>query len=113
MDQAPQGLRKTPAGNGPVVRFDVFHKPLPDIPMPNDIATWPDPSSRTGLRLNPSVIAPTSIEHVARKKYGELEGWATYGWLSVAFDSQQPKGRANATIDLENVRRRHQGHVAA
>ncbi len=108
VDQAPAGLARALPGDGPVVRFDISHKPLPDIPMPNDIGTWPDPSSRTGLRLNPSVLAPTSIEHVAREKFGELEGWATYGWLSVGFDKNNPADRSTPAIDLDNVRRRHQ-----
>ena len=108
VDEAPAGLKRTPPGEGPVIRFNVMQKPLPDIPMPNDVATWPDPTSRTGLRLNPSLVAPTNIEHVARQKFGELEGWATYGWLSVGFDKREG-GRGQAAIDLENVRRRHQG----
>jgi len=62
MDQAPAGLRVTPSGPGATVRFDLAHKPLPDIPLPNDTATWPDPTSRTGLRINASLIASTNFE---------------------------------------------------
>jgi hypothetical protein len=109
VDQAPEGLKRTPAGSGPFVRFDTQHKPLPDIPFPNDVGTWPDPTSRTGLRVNPSLFAPTSIERDAREKFGELEGWATYGWISVAFDKPAGQGRDDAAIDLSNVAKRHQG----
>ncbi len=109
VDQAPDGLKRTPAGTGPLVRFNTQHKPLPDIPFPNDVGTWPDPTSRTGLRVNPSLFAPTSIERDARHKFGELEGWATYGWLSVAFDKPAGHARDEAAIDLSNVAKRHQG----
>ena len=40
----------------------VEYEPLPEIPLPNDVATWPDPTSRTGLRLKASLAAPTAIE---------------------------------------------------
>ena len=70
MDRAPDGLRRTPAGPGATVRFDLSHRPLPDIPLPNDTATWPDPTSRTGLRVNASLVAPTSIEAQARSRFG-------------------------------------------
>ena len=46
VDTIPTGLRATPAGTGPTVVFDLMHTPLPDIPQPNDIATFADPTSR-------------------------------------------------------------------
>ncbi len=75
MDRASTGLRHTPIGSGAAVRFDLAHRPLPDIPLPNDTATWPDPTSRTGLRINASLVAPTKIEQQARKRFSEMEGW--------------------------------------
>jgi hypothetical protein len=107
-DEAPQGLRRTPPGPGATVRFDMLHKPLPDIPIPNDLATWPDPTSRTGLRINASLIAPTEIETIARKRFSEMEGWGTFGWITVSFD---PMSRAapRAALDLDNVKKRHRG----
>ena len=108
VDTAPSGLRRTPPGVGAKVRVDMTHKPLPDIPLPNDVATWPDPSSRTGLRINASLLANTSIERAAREKFDELEGWGTFGWISVSFDlPDDPDGRP--ALDLANVARRHQG----
>ena len=95
-------------GKGPTVRFDLFHKPLPEIPLPNDVATWPDPTSRTGLRLNASVVAPTEIERDARERFDRLEGWGTFGWLTVAFDKSDPDSD-RAAVDLENIVERHQG----
>lgn len=113
MDQATPALRRTPAGPGAVVRFDLAHKPLPDIPLPNDTATWPDPTSRTGLRLNASLIAPTSLEKSARARFDQMEGWGTFAPLSVSFDVDRTdpayEGYAGPVLDLISLRQRHQG----
>jgi hypothetical protein len=106
-DLAPTGARRTPAGVGPQVRFDLGHLPLPDIPFPNDVATWPDPTSRTGIRVNASLVAPTTIEADARAQFDRLEGWGTYQGITVAFDAVEPDDRGRA-IDLADVARRHQ-----
>lgn len=108
VDQAPEGLRATPPGQGAIVRFDMFHKPLPEIPLPNNLATWPDPASRTGLRINASLVASTDIEHNSRAKMNEIEGWATFGWISVAFDMPDKQAETTA-LDLANIAARHQG----
>ncbi|MBX3127209.1 MAG: hypothetical protein KF718_10870 [Polyangiaceae bacterium] len=107
VDEIPTGLKRTPDGAGPKVRFDLYHKPLPEVPLPSDSAMWPDPSSRTGLRVNASVVAPTSIEATARKKFDTLEGWGTYAPITVAFD-KQGKDDGRPAIDLANVISRHQ-----
>jgi hypothetical protein len=113
MDHAPQGLRRTPDGPGAKVRFDLAHKPLPDIPIPNDTATWPDPTSRTGLRVNASLIAPTNMERQARQRFDQMEGWGTYApiWVSFDVDKSDPlyADYTGAALDLANIRRRHQG----
>src|SRR5881394_4018063 len=113
MDRVPEGLRRTPAGPGPTVRFDLAHQPLPEIPIPNDVATWPDPTSRTGLRINASLVAPTAIEKKARVQFSKMEGWGTFApiWVSFDVDRSQPgyADYAGPAIDLANVKRRHQG----
>ena len=51
-------------GDGPVVRYDLFARPLPDVPLPNDIAGIPDSSSPTGMRINAAgwkSIAATAV----------------------------------------------------
>src|SRR6478672_3618833 len=78
VDTAPDGLRATPPGDGPLVKFDVAHRPLPEVPLPNDLATFADPTSRTGRRINVSLVAPTNMEKIARDGLDELEGWGTY-----------------------------------
>jgi hypothetical protein len=87
-EEAPQGLRPTPPGDGPRVVFDMFARPLPVIPLPNDVATWPDPDSPTGRRVNASKVAPTGMERRARDLFDSLDGWGTYGSLSIPFDAR-------------------------
>ena len=55
-----EGLLRTPPGDGPRVRYEPEARPLPEIPLPNDIATRSDPTSVTGRRVNVSTLAPTS-----------------------------------------------------
>ena len=96
VDEVPAGLKRTPPGGGPVVRFDLYHQPLPEIPLPNDAAMWPDPTSRTGLRINASLLAPTSIERQARERFDRLEGWGTFAPISVAFDLEAVDDRVRS-----------------
>src|SRR5690606_848483 len=57
------------------VKFDFDHRPLPDIPLPNDIATRPDATSLTGLRVNASMLASTRMEETVRTLIDTLDGW--------------------------------------
>lgn len=111
-ENAPDGLRRTPSGPGATVRFDLAHTPLPDIPLPSDTATWPDPTSRTGLRINASLIAPTDIERDARQRFDQLEGWGTFSPITVSFDladkGGKPRGPGDAALDIANIKKRHQ-----
>jgi hypothetical protein len=109
IDTAPDGLRATPAGNGPVVKFDVTHRPLPEVPLPNDLATFADPTSRTGRRINVSLVAPTFMERNAREDFSTMEGWGISSPISVAFDRAPGTDPREAAIDLEDVAARMQG----
>src|SRR5256885_15798456 len=80
-----KGLSPTPFGTGAEVKFDIYHRPLPDIPLPNDFATRFDPSSPTKLRVNASQIAPTEWEKGARLAIDQLDGWGTFAPISVGF----------------------------
>ncbi len=120
VDQAPD-FGMAPGGPGARVRYDLGNRPLPAIPLPNDTATWPDPTSRTGLRINASLIAPTNIERQARQRFSQMEGWGTYAPLSVSFDVVRcdPNAEHNdpncynsydgPALNLDNLRQRHQG----
>ena len=105
VDTAPEPLFRTPPGDGPVVRFDVAHRPLPEIPLPNDFATFADPTSRTGRRINASLIAPTHIEQQARQGFDAMEGWGVTQPISVGFEKTDPTLPA---IDLQDVAARMQ-----
>ena len=113
LDEAPHGLKMTPSGPGARVRYDLGARPLPAIPLPNDAATWPDPTSRTGLRVNASLVAPTTIETQARARFSQMEGWGTFAPIAVAFDvdhaDPEYAGYDGAALDIENLKRRHQG----
>ena len=108
VDTIPASLRPTPPGTGPAVVFDLMHTPLPDIPQPNDIATFPDPTSRTGRRLDASLIAPTNMEEAARAEFDEMEGWGTTAPVTVHFSPEASADPLAAAIDLEDLRLRMQ-----
>ncbi len=97
---APQGLRLTPAGDGAVVRIDWDAEPLPDIPFPNDLATRPDPTSRTGLRVNVPTAATIEAETEAREKLNQMSGFGVYAPITVAFEGR---------LDLDILWDRHGG----
>lgn len=67
------------------VKMDFFHKPLPEIPLPNDVATVVDPTSATGRRINASMVAPTGFERLTRQKIDELDGWGVFQPITIPF----------------------------
>jgi hypothetical protein len=80
------GLAPAVDHGGPHVVFDLLRTPLPEIPFPSDIATIPDRTSPTGLRLNASLIAPSELERNARGLLDTLDGFGTFAPITVAFD---------------------------
>jgi hypothetical protein len=97
----PDGLARTEQGDGPEVVFDFDRRPLPELPFPNDIATRPDPTSPTGLRVNASTVASTHFERVARERINTSTGWGIQAPIQVRFD---------APIDLDVIYARHRDH---
>lgn len=89
-----EGLGETKAAGGPVVRWDLQHKPLPEIPLPNNAATRLDPTSPTGRRVNVSLMAPTFLESDLRAKADRLTGFGVFMPVTVAFDKP---------LDLQNI----------
>jgi hypothetical protein len=90
----PEGLGLTRREGGPVVVWDVEHRPLPEIPLPNDQATRLDPTSPTGRRVNVSLSAVTRYESRIRARFNRLDGFGAFAPITVRFD--QP-------LDLENL----------
>jgi pimeloyl-ACP methyl ester carboxylesterase len=81
---APEGL--APADDAQTtVKFDFLHKPLPEIPLPNDVATRYDPNSATLRRINASMLAPTSLERRTRTLLDGLDGWGLFQPVTVPF----------------------------
>ena len=99
--EAPDGLWESRRAGGPVVAFDLFALPLPQVPLPNDIATRPDRSSPTGRRINASMLAATEYEHDVRRELDRLDGWGTFAPMTVTFEPVEQR------LDLANVLRRH------
>lgn len=106
VDTIPSGARRTPEGDGPRVVFDVMHRPLPEIPQPNDVATFADPTSRTGRRLNVSLSASTSFESITRRGFDSMEGWGTFSPITVSFTRDAVTSEMDPAIDIEDVARR-------
>ncbi|MBK8254690.1 MAG: hypothetical protein IPK82_18765 [Polyangiaceae bacterium] len=70
------------------VKMDFYHKPLPDIPLPNDIATRYDESSATGRRINASMVSPTAFESGVRRRIDQLDGWGVYQPIAIPFQGK-------------------------
>lgn len=86
-DAPMEALGLTPDGDGPRVVWNLDAEPLPELPLPNDVATWPDPTSPTGRRINVSLVAPTDFENLTRTLFREVDGWGTYGAITIPFDT--------------------------
>ncbi len=109
VDTIPTSLGATPSGSGPTVQFDLYHTPLPNIPQPNDIATFADPSSRTGRRINASLVAPTYMERTLRAEFDEIEGWGTTAPITVGFTPEAGADPHAPAIDIEDLHARMTG----
>jgi hypothetical protein len=100
---APEGLAFAEAGPGPKVKFDIFHTPLPEVPLPNDFATRYDGASPTRRRINASIdVAPTKWERATRAGLDGISGWGTLAPISVSF---------TAPLDVRDIVRRHRAAV--
>jgi hypothetical protein len=96
-EDAPAGLAPSlPADT--TVKMDFQAKPLPEIPLPNDLATRFDATSPTLRRVNASLLAPTSFEVLTRQNIDMLDGWGVFAPITVSF---------TGLIDLEGVQNAH------
>lgn len=78
------GLARAPDART-TVKMDFFHRPLPEIPLPNDLATRFDKTAATGRRINASMIAPTELESRVRRLADTLDGWGLFQTITVPF----------------------------
>jgi hypothetical protein len=95
-----EGFGSVATGSGPQILWDLDAKPLPDIPLPNDVAMRADPSSPTGLWLNASHEAPTLFERNLRKHMSNLDGFGSFSPIWIRFDKR---------LDLVNIAQRQRG----
>lgn len=70
------------------VKMDFTHRPLPEIPLPNDIATRYDTTSATTRRINASMIAPTTFESGIRERIDSLDGWGVLQPIAIPFEGR-------------------------
>ncbi len=103
VDTIPDTLGATPSGPGATIVFQPTAQPLPLIPLPNDVATFADPTSRTGRRINASIFAPTQMEQIARMGFDDMEGWGTYAPITVQFDKPPGADPSKPALDLDNI----------
>ncbi|MCP4448215.1 MAG: hypothetical protein GY811_23185 [Myxococcales bacterium] len=82
--KSPEGLAPSQPAET-TVKFDFFHRPLPDIPMPNDLATRVDKTSATGLRINASKVASSEWERSTREHIDQVDGWGTMQSINIPF----------------------------
>ena len=94
MGSAAEGLAPAQAATT-FVKMDFFHRPLPEMPLPNDIATRYDATSATGRRINASMIAPTAFEVDVRTRIDQLDGWGVLQPIAIPFE-----GRA---LDVQSI----------
>lgn len=81
---SPEGLADSQPAKT-TVKFDFFAKPLPEIPLPNDIATRYDETTPTRRRVNASMIAPTGFESKTRAQLDTLDGWGVLQGIAIPF----------------------------
>ena len=110
LSEEPQVLSKSSSAVT-TVKMDFLAKPLPEIPLPNDIATRYDPTSATGLRINASMLAPTQLERIVRQKIDQVDGWGINQPITIPFtgplDIQSIlDGHRDYDYDLSNVMER-------
>lgn len=84
LSEAPEGIAPAEPADT-TVKLDFAHRPLPDLPLPNDLATRFDASSATGRRLNASMIAPTQMERRVRTLLDTQDGWGVFAPITIPF----------------------------
>ena len=83
----PTGIALAPEADT-TVKFDFEHRPLPEIPLPNNLATRYDEVSATGRRLNASMVGPTALEERVRRLIDSLDGWGVLQPISIPFTGE-------------------------
>ena len=80
----PEAISSAPVAQT-TVKMDFAARPLPEIPLPNDLATRFDANSPTKRRINASLIAPARFEAEVRRLIDELDGWGVNQPITIPF----------------------------
>lgn len=96
---SPEGLAESKPAKVHV-KLDFDARPLPEIPLPNDLATRYDETAATRRRLNASLVAPTGFESRTRELVDQLDGWGVFQPITIPFDG---------AIDPVELKKRHVG----
>ena len=80
----PEGIAPSRSAQT-TVKMDFFHKPLPEIPLPNDVATRYSADSATLRRINASMVAATMFESEVRTMIDQLDGWGAFQNITIPF----------------------------
>ncbi len=98
----------TDAPFGPSVVFDPLALPVPEVPLPNDLLLERDPAGSGSLQWNVSTRAPTRLEREIRADLARLDGFGSFGPITVAFDAPLDLDTVNAaTVRVVNITRGH------
>ncbi|MCO4764333.1 MAG: hypothetical protein KC502_22675, partial [Myxococcales bacterium] len=99
VENAPEGLQAAQPADV-VIKMDFMHRPLPELPLPNDLATIYDADSPTKRRINASLVAPTAFEKRTRRRIDQLDGWGVYTPITIPM---------TGLIDLKGLMAAHHG----
>ncbi len=104
-EHTPGGFGTTPPGDGPRLLHDLVRGPG-HVPFPNDLCTVPDPASPTGLRLNVTLPAPTTLQRELLEDLNRLPGFGVTAPITVPF-TRTSADPGEAALDLDALLARH------
>ena len=86
-DELPGWLAvETGETHGPRIVYDVFAKPVPEVPFPNDSSLRVSDETPSGLQLNVSLVRPTAHQRNLRRRLNQLDGFGVTGPAWLSFD---------------------------
>jgi hypothetical protein len=72
--------------HGPKVTFDPLERPIPNIPLPNDLALTPSDSTASGVAWNTSIERVSEHQVHLRNMLNKLDGFGPFAPVMVGFD---------------------------
>ena len=81
---SPRGRRS----HGPQVTLDPLARPIPAIPLPNDLMLVGGADTASGLQWNSSVERVSEHQRHLRQLLNQLDGFGTFAPAMVAFEGE-------------------------